>query len=97
MQIPANSALIAAQSLASAQAVQPPRPSSAPRRIDAFDLADLASKPPAAVTPARAAPVPDVQRDLIASAIDAATRGESSPQRAEQRLIRPGSTLDIKV
>jgi hypothetical protein len=82
MQIPANPALLAAQNFASAQSIQPSRPASAPRRIDAFDLADLASKPDAAVK---------------AAAGSAAPRVEAPPQRSEQRPLRPGSTLDIKV
>jgi hypothetical protein len=100
MQIPANSALLAAQNFAGAQALQPPRPASAPRRIDAFDLADLASKPDT-VTKTGAAggttPASAVQATTAVASTGGAPRGESAPHRADQRPLRPGSTLDIKV
>lgn len=94
MQIPTNAALLAAQSFASAQPAQAPRPTSAARRIEAFDLTDLGAKPN---VKAAAPPVPEMQRNLIAAAVEAASRSDVPAPRAEQRPARPGSTLDIKV
>ena len=82
MQVPTKSALLAAQNVASTQSIQPSRPAGAPRRIEAFNLADMASKPDMAVK---------------ATTGIAAPRVEGPPERSEQRPLRPGSTLDIKV
>ena len=90
MQIPT---LLAAQTYASAQPVQPPRPSAAPRRIESFDLTDLAAKPDAIGKTApqtRSMSNFEVQAPSLSSPPNA-------PPRAEQRPSRPGSTLDIKV
>jgi hypothetical protein len=92
MQITPRSALLAAQSFASAQPAQPMRPANIPRRIDAFDLTDLAAKPDAAVKASaqnRTSPTFEAQMSAPGASINTPAR--------DQRLIRPGSTLDIKV
>jgi hypothetical protein len=87
MQIPTRSALLAAQTIAGAQPAQTARHANAPRRINASDLSDLAPK---TEMPNRTTAALDLRTPASASAANATARGE-------QRLMRPGSTLDIKV